>query len=90
MFVFKLASSNSNFACVRPCDQTSLFFVVATDLDPAFVVPKDSEMMLRGEELTATCNALSSLPTSTVWYKVYIKLKACWLLLEESSLFKSL
>uniref|UniRef100_A0A3B3IES1 Melanoma cell adhesion molecule a n=2 Tax=Oryzias latipes TaxID=8090 RepID=A0A3B3IES1_ORYLA len=38
-------------------------------LDPAFVVPKDSEMMLRGEELTATCNALSSLPTSTVWYK---------------------
>ncbi|TKS83225.1 MUC18 Gicerin Melanoma cell adhesion molecule Melanoma-associated antigen [Collichthys lucidus] len=39
-------------------------------LDPAVVVPKDSEVMLKGEELTATCNALSSLKTSTVWYKV--------------------
>lgn len=38
-------------------------------LDPAVVVPKDSEFMLRGEDLTATCNALSSLKTSTVWYK---------------------
>ncbi|XP_072231398.1 cell surface glycoprotein MUC18 isoform X2 [Leuresthes tenuis] len=38
-------------------------------LDPAVVVPKDSEIMLRGEDLTATCNALSSLKTSTVWYK---------------------
>ncbi|TKS83236.1 MUC18 Gicerin Melanoma cell adhesion molecule Melanoma-associated antigen [Collichthys lucidus] len=38
-------------------------------LDPAVVVPKDSEVMLKGEELTATCNALSSLKTSTVWYK---------------------
>ncbi|XP_034077680.1 cell surface glycoprotein MUC18 isoform X1 [Gymnodraco acuticeps] len=38
-------------------------------LDPAVVVPKESEVMLRGEELTATCNALSSLKTSTVWYK---------------------
>ncbi|KAM4545307.1 cell surface glycoprotein MUC18 isoform 2-T2 [Odontesthes bonariensis] len=38
-------------------------------LDPAVVVPKDSEVMLRGEDLTATCNALSSLKTSTVWSK---------------------
>ncbi|XP_056252840.1 cell surface glycoprotein MUC18 [Seriola aureovittata] len=38
-------------------------------LDPAVVVPKDSEFMLKGEDLTATCNALSSLKTSTVWYK---------------------
>nr|XP_055056526.1 cell surface glycoprotein MUC18 [Misgurnus anguillicaudatus] len=38
-------------------------------LDPAAVVPKDSEIMLRGESLTATCNALSSLETSTVWFK---------------------
>ncbi|XP_061596364.1 cell surface glycoprotein MUC18 isoform X2 [Cololabis saira] len=38
-------------------------------LDEAFVVPKDSEVMLRGEDLTATCNALSSLRTSTAWYK---------------------
>ncbi|CAJ1063337.1 cell surface glycoprotein MUC18 [Xyrichtys novacula] len=38
-------------------------------LDPAVVVPKDSEVMLKGEDLTASCNALSSLPTHTVWYK---------------------
>ncbi|KAM8742118.1 cell surface glycoprotein MUC18 [Acanthopagrus schlegelii] len=38
-------------------------------LDPAVVVPKESEVMLKGEDLTATCNALSSLKTSTVWYK---------------------
>ncbi|KAM8900659.1 cell surface glycoprotein MUC18 isoform 2-T2 [Spinachia spinachia] len=38
-------------------------------LDPAVVVPKDSEFMFKGEDLTATCNALSSLQTATVWYK---------------------
>uniref|UniRef100_A0A4W5NRI0 Melanoma cell adhesion molecule a n=1 Tax=Hucho hucho TaxID=62062 RepID=A0A4W5NRI0_9TELE len=38
-------------------------------LDPAFVVPKDSEILLKGESLTATCNALSSLETATVWFK---------------------
>ncbi|XP_067347956.1 cell surface glycoprotein MUC18-like isoform X1 [Channa argus] len=38
-------------------------------LDPAVVVPKDSEVMLKGEDLTATCNALSSLKAHTVWYK---------------------
>ncbi|XP_068600322.1 cell surface glycoprotein MUC18 [Brachionichthys hirsutus] len=38
-------------------------------LDPAVVVPRDSEVMLKGEDLTATCNALSSLKTSTVWFK---------------------
>ncbi len=45
-------------------------FLLCSDLDPAVVVPKDSEVMLKGEDLTATCNALSSLKTSTVWYKV--------------------
>ncbi|XP_026871691.2 cell surface glycoprotein MUC18 isoform X1 [Electrophorus electricus] len=38
-------------------------------LDPAVVVPKDSEVMLKGESLAATCNALSSLETTTVWLK---------------------
>uniref|UniRef100_A0A674BMW6 Cell surface glycoprotein MUC18-like n=1 Tax=Salmo trutta TaxID=8032 RepID=A0A674BMW6_SALTR len=38
-------------------------------LDPAVVVPKDSEILLKGESLTATCNALSSLETTTVWLK---------------------
>ncbi|XP_036381592.1 cell surface glycoprotein MUC18 isoform X1 [Megalops cyprinoides] len=38
-------------------------------LDPAVVVPKDSEIMLKGESLTATCNALCSVETSTIWLK---------------------
>ncbi|XP_015251216.1 PREDICTED: cell surface glycoprotein MUC18-like [Cyprinodon variegatus] len=38
-------------------------------LDPAVVIPKDSEVMLTGEDLVASCNALSSLKTVTVWYK---------------------
>ncbi|XP_013875111.1 cell surface glycoprotein MUC18 isoform X2 [Austrofundulus limnaeus] len=38
-------------------------------LDPAVVVPKDSEVMFKGEDLVATCNALSSLATTIVWYK---------------------
>ncbi|XP_056141463.1 cell surface glycoprotein MUC18-like [Lampris incognitus] len=38
-------------------------------LDKAVVVPQDSEVMFRGESLTATCNALSSLHTSTTWFK---------------------
>ncbi|XP_061669053.1 cell surface glycoprotein MUC18 isoform X2 [Syngnathoides biaculeatus] len=38
-------------------------------LDPAVVVPKESEVMLKGEDLTASCNALSSEQTSVVWYK---------------------
>lgn len=46
---------------------------VCSDLDPAVVVPKDSEVMLKGESLTATCNALSSLETSTVWFKVTLQ-----------------
>ncbi|XP_072530519.1 cell surface glycoprotein MUC18 isoform X2 [Salminus brasiliensis] len=44
-------------------------------LDPAVVVPKDSEVMLKGENLTATCNALSSLETSTVWLKNGVEIK---------------
>nr|XP_020454157.1 cell surface glycoprotein MUC18-like [Monopterus albus] len=38
-------------------------------LDPAVVEPKDSELVVRGEHLIATCNALSSLKTHVVWYK---------------------
>uniref|UniRef100_A0A3B5MUH0 Ig-like domain-containing protein n=1 Tax=Xiphophorus couchianus TaxID=32473 RepID=A0A3B5MUH0_9TELE len=38
-------------------------------LDPAVVVPKDLEYMDKGENLVASCNALSSLKTVTIWYK---------------------
>lgn len=57
--------------CFPQCFLLSDGFVwLCADLDPAVVVPKESEFMLKGEDLTATCNALSSLKTSTVWYKV--------------------
>ncbi|XP_010792110.1 cell surface glycoprotein MUC18 isoform X2 [Notothenia coriiceps] len=38
-------------------------------LDPAVVMPQDDVELSQGEELTATCNALSSLQTHTVWFK---------------------
>lgn len=48
----------------------NVFLSPSADLDPVVVVPKESELMFKGEDLTASCNALSSLKTSTVWYKV--------------------
>ncbi|XP_029302054.1 melanoma cell adhesion molecule b isoform X2 [Cottoperca gobio] len=38
-------------------------------LDPAVVMPKDSAVVTMGKEFKATCNALSSLQTHTVWFK---------------------
>ncbi|XP_044210167.1 melanoma cell adhesion molecule b isoform X1 [Thunnus albacares] len=38
-------------------------------LDAAVVRPKDSAELAQGAELTATCNALSSLETQTTWFK---------------------
>ncbi|XP_038563643.1 cell surface glycoprotein MUC18 isoform X1 [Micropterus salmoides] len=58
----------------RPLDTDSYTKVQKKELtvhylDAAVVVPKESEVMFKGEDLTATCNALSSLLTSTFWYK---------------------
>ncbi|KAL4608643.1 cell surface glycoprotein MUC18-like isoform X3 [Arapaima gigas] len=38
-------------------------------LDPVKVVPKESEVLSKGESMIATCSAMSSLETSTVWLK---------------------
>ncbi|XP_070685363.1 melanoma cell adhesion molecule b isoform X2 [Pempheris klunzingeri] len=38
-------------------------------LDPAALLPADTIEVAQGEELMATCNALSSLQTHTVWLK---------------------
>ncbi|KAM7399457.1 hypothetical protein PAMP_018728 [Pampus punctatissimus] len=38
-------------------------------LDPAVVMPKGSVEVAQGAELKATCNALSSLQTETLWFK---------------------
>ncbi|XP_042342562.1 melanoma cell adhesion molecule b [Plectropomus leopardus] len=38
-------------------------------LDPAVVTPKGTIVVPQGQELTATCNALSSLQTKTAWFK---------------------
>ncbi|XP_034460494.1 melanoma cell adhesion molecule b isoform X1 [Hippoglossus hippoglossus] len=43
--------------------------VVVNFLDPAVVRPKDTVVLAHGEELIATCNALSSLQTHTAWFK---------------------
>lgn len=43
---------------------------VSIDLDPVVLIPKDTHVIAQGEELMATCNAQSSLPTHTVWFKV--------------------
>ncbi|XP_060928702.1 melanoma cell adhesion molecule b isoform X2 [Limanda limanda] len=43
--------------------------VVVNFLDPAVVIPEDIAVVALGKGLTATCNALSSLPTSTAWFK---------------------
>ncbi|KAM9443206.1 cell surface glycoprotein MUC18-like isoform 10-T10 [Salvelinus alpinus] len=66
--------SNGNITCTaldldtydEILGQTELF---VDYLDPAVLIPKDTHVMAQGEELMATCNALSSLPTHTVWFK---------------------
>ncbi|KAM9440902.1 cell surface glycoprotein MUC18 isoform 2-T2 [Clarias gariepinus] len=58
-------------------------------LDPAVVVPKDSEIMLKGESLTATCNALSSQKTSTVWFKEGVEIRRGNVLLLQDATFET-
>ncbi|XP_029923738.1 melanoma cell adhesion molecule b isoform X2 [Myripristis murdjan] len=45
---------------------TSLF---VNYLDDAVVIPEGTAVLSEGEEMTATCNALSSLTTQTTWFK---------------------
>ncbi|XP_029923742.1 melanoma cell adhesion molecule b isoform X5 [Myripristis murdjan] len=47
---------------------TSLF---VNYLDDAVVIPEGTAVLSEGEEMTATCNALSSLTTQTTWFKVF-------------------
>ncbi|XP_067464830.1 cell surface glycoprotein MUC18 isoform X2 [Thunnus thynnus] len=75
LFLSSVSRKDSGIYQCRPLDTDSYTEVkgemqlTVHYLDPAVVVPKESEVMLKGEDLTATCNALSSLKTSTVWYK---------------------
>uniref|UniRef100_A0A667XYU5 Melanoma cell adhesion molecule b n=1 Tax=Myripristis murdjan TaxID=586833 RepID=A0A667XYU5_9TELE len=48
---------------------TSLF---VNYLDDAVVIPEGTAVLSEGEEMTATCNALSSLTTQTTWFKVLL------------------
>lgn len=54
------------------CSRLSSPLLLCVDLDPAVVEPKEPAVVDQGEELKATCNALSSLRTHTVWIKVWI------------------
>ncbi|XP_045559435.1 cell surface glycoprotein MUC18 isoform X5 [Salmo salar] len=66
--------SNGNITCTaldldtyeETLGQTELF---VDYLDPVVLIPKDTHVIAQGEELMATCNAQSSLPTHTVWFK---------------------
>ncbi|XP_029570341.1 cell surface glycoprotein MUC18 isoform X6 [Salmo trutta] len=66
--------SNGNITCTaldldtyaETLGQTELF---VNYLDPVVLIPKDTHVIAQGEELMATCNAQSSLPTHTVWFK---------------------
>ncbi|XP_027034569.2 cell surface glycoprotein MUC18 isoform X2 [Tachysurus fulvidraco] len=61
--------------------------LIVNYLDPAVVIPKDSEIMLKGERLTATCNALSSLETSTVWFKDGVEIRRGHVMLLQDATF---
>ncbi|KAL7399749.1 hypothetical protein ABVT39_001015 [Epinephelus coioides] len=50
-------------------DVTGHISVFVNYLDPAVVKPGDTIVVPQGNELKATCNALSSLQTQTVWFK---------------------
>ncbi|CAL8275965.1 unnamed protein product [Arctogadus glacialis] len=71
----EVTRSDSGVYQCRPQDSQSQASVMGDMLltvhylDPVVVVPRDSEVMFKGESLTATCNALSSLETTAVWYK---------------------
>uniref|UniRef100_A0A8C4ZBF7 Ig-like domain-containing protein n=1 Tax=Gadus morhua TaxID=8049 RepID=A0A8C4ZBF7_GADMO len=71
----EVTRSDSGVYQCRPQDSQSRASVMGDMLltvhylDPVVVVPRDSEVMFKGESLTATCNALSSLETTAVWYK---------------------
>ncbi|CAB1347544.1 unnamed protein product, partial [Coregonus sp. 'balchen'] len=49
--------------------ETNKINITVHYLDLAILIPKDTHVMAQGEELMATCNALSSLPTHTEWFK---------------------
>ncbi|XP_071353165.1 melanoma cell adhesion molecule b isoform X2 [Trachinotus anak] len=55
-----------------PLEISKNITVFVNYLDSAVVTPKDVELA-QGEELMATCNALSSLQTHTVWFKNGVK-----------------
>ncbi|XP_029027041.1 cell surface glycoprotein MUC18-like isoform X2 [Betta splendens] len=55
---------------IETFDQISQKITVDVNyLDPAEVMPGDTIVLAQGEEMKATCNALSSLPTITTWFK---------------------
>lgn len=44
--------------------------VLLADLDPVVIMPENPESLDEGQDLPLTCNALSSLSTDAIWYKV--------------------
>ncbi|XP_046719589.1 melanoma cell adhesion molecule b isoform X4 [Silurus meridionalis] len=44
-------------------------------LDPVVITPENPDSLDEGEDLNLTCNAMSSLPTQTFWYKDNVRLE---------------
>ena len=62
--------TTERFTAVRLYGLNSLSLLcVCIDLDPA-VVRSEKAIVSQGQELKATCNALSSVDTHTAWFKV--------------------
>ncbi|XP_062329417.1 melanoma cell adhesion molecule b [Osmerus eperlanus] len=65
---------NGNYSCLsfdletfeEMASQLELF---VNFLDPAVLDPKDTTVVQTGDAVSVTCNALSTLPTHTVWFK---------------------
>lgn len=72
LMAFVAVTENTVYHHHCPAGAWFQFFhpTVHADLDPVVVTPKDSAVVARGDQLKATCNALSSLPTHTAWFKV--------------------
>lgn len=47
--------------------------LVLADLDPVVITPEEPDSLDQGQDLSLSCNALSSLDTNTSWYKVDLK-----------------
>ncbi|XP_076832640.1 melanoma cell adhesion molecule b [Brachyhypopomus gauderio] len=73
LFLENVMRSNSGvYKCMSldGLDSTNSLELMVNYLDPVVITPEDSpHMVIQGQDVSLTCNALSSLPTHTRWYQ---------------------